>query len=120
MHLNPAALRTQTRHSSLLAAALTALLLLFPSAAYAATVYANDFGAKPDGLTLSTASVQKAIDTAAPHHGTVSFRPGNYLTGALFLKTGVTFEVPAGVTLTGSQELKDFPEFPTRIAGIEM
>jgi polygalacturonase len=50
----------------------------------------------------------------------VSFRPGTYLTGALFLKTGVTFEVPEGVTLTGAQDLNDFPEMPTRIAGIEM
>lgn len=88
--------------------------------AHAATVYANDFGAKGDGTTLDTGAIQKAIDTAAPRHDTVSFRAGTYLTGALFLKTGVTFEVPEGVTLTGAQELKDFPELPTRVAGIEM
>ena len=90
------------------------------SAAQRSTIYANDFGAKPDGATLSTNAIQRAIDTAAPKHQTVSFRPGTYLTGALFLKTGVTLEIPEGVTLTGSQNLADFPEFPTRIAGIEM
>ncbi|HEX6509187.1 MAG TPA: glycosyl hydrolase family 28 protein, partial [Chloroflexota bacterium] len=90
------------------------------SSAHAATVYANDFGAKPDGATLSTTAIQKAIDTGAPKRHTVSFKPGTYLTGALFLKTGVTFEIPEGVTLTGAQDLKDFPELPTRIAGIEM
>jgi polygalacturonase len=73
-----------------------------------------------NGTTLITAAIQKAIDTAAPTHGTVTFKPGTYLTGALFLKTGVTVDIPDGVTLTGSQHLKDFPEFPTRIAGIEM
>ncbi|HKO20321.1 MAG TPA: glycosyl hydrolase family 28 protein [Acidobacteriaceae bacterium] len=95
-------------------------LLILPTVARAATIYANDFGAKPDGTTLSTVAIQQAIDTAAAKHETVSFKPGTYLTGALFLKTGVTFEVPEGVTLTGAQDLKDFPEFSTRIAGIEM
>ena len=106
----------QARRGTLLGA----LLILFPVAVHAATLYANDFGAKPDGITLSTAAIQRAIDVAALRHGTVSFRPGTYLTGALFLKTGISFEIPAGVTLTGSQDLKDYPELPTRIAGIEM
>jgi polygalacturonase len=106
----------QARRGTLLGA----LLILFPVAVHAATLYANDFGAKPDGITLSTAAIQRAIDVAALRHGTVSFRPGTYLTGALFLKTGISFEIPAGVTLTGSQDLKDYPVLPTRIAGIEM
>jgi hypothetical protein len=100
--------------------AIACALALLPLTAHAATVYANDFGAKGDGSTLSTAAIQNAIDTAAPKHDTVSFRPGTYLTGALFLKTSVTFQVPEGVTLTGAQDLADFPELPTRIAGIEM
>ena len=61
-----------------------------------------------------------AIDAAAPRGGTVSFKPGTYLTGALFLKSGVTLDIPDGVTITGSQEIRGFPELPTRIAGIEM
>ena len=86
----------QARRGTLLGA----LLILFPVAVHAATLYANDFGAKPDGITLSTAAIQRAIDVAALRHDTVSFRPGTYLTGALFLKTGISFEIPAGVTLT--------------------
>jgi len=50
----------------------------------------------------------------------VSFKPGTYLTGSLFLESGITFEVPEGVTLIGSEKLEDYPELPTRIAGIEM
>jgi polygalacturonase len=92
------------------------------SAALAArtAVLVIDCGAACGGTVLQTASIQKAIDTAAPRGGTVSFKPGTYLTGALFLKSGVTLDIPDGVTITGSQDIKDFPELPTRIAGIEM
>lgn len=111
---------TAVKHASRLAIAL--LLALIPASLHAAPkiFLANDYGAKPDGTTLATAAIQKAIDTAAPKKATVSFKPGTYLTGALFLKSGVTLDIPEGVTLTGSQDIKDFPELPTRIAGIEM
>jgi polygalacturonase len=84
------------------------------------TILVNDFGAKGDSSTLDTAAIQKAIDKAAPKKETVSFKPGTYLTGAIFLKSGVTLDVPEGVTLTGSQHIEDYPEHATRIAGIEM
>ncbi|MDE3105698.1 MAG: glycoside hydrolase family 28 protein [Acidobacteriota bacterium] len=107
----------QLRSCSRLAAA-----LLLASTAYAAAppVLANQFGAKGDGVTLNTASIQRAIDSAARTHGAVSFAPGTYLTGSLFLKSGMTLEVPEGVTLIGSQRLEDYPMLPTRVAGIEM
>jgi polygalacturonase len=84
--------------------------------------FANDYGAKGDGTTLNTVAIQKAIDAAAAYKGggAISLKPGTYLTGSLFLKTGTTLEIPEGVTLIGSQKLQDYPELPTRIAGIEM
>jgi polygalacturonase len=46
--------------------------------------------------------------------------PAYSLTGSLFLKSGVTFDLPEGATLIGSESLNDYPVLPTRIAGIEM
>ena len=95
---------------------------LITCAAHAAskTFLANDYGAKGDGSTLDTVSIQKTIDAAAKSGGTVTFKPGNYLTGSLFLKSGTTMDVGEGVRLIGSQKLGDYPMLPTRIAGIEM
>jgi polygalacturonase len=101
-------------------------VLLVPAlaagAVYAApkTFVANDYGANGDGKTLNTVAIQKAIDAAAAVGGKVTLNPGAYLTGSLFLKDGITFDVPEGVTLIGSESLKDYPMLPTRIAGIEM
>lgn len=82
---------------------------------------ANEFGAIGDGEANSTKAIQRAIDACAKAGGgTVSFRPGQYVTGALFVKTGVNFVVGAGVTLLGSQEDSDYPSIFTRVAGIEM
>jgi lysophospholipase L1-like esterase len=86
----------------------------------AKTYVANDYGAKGDGTTLNTASIQKAIDAAAVVGGTVTLGPGAYLTGSLFLKSSVTLDVPEGAAIIGSEKLDDYPMLPTRVAGIEM
>jgi polygalacturonase len=80
---------------------------------------ANDY-AKGDGTTLNTQAIQKAIDSASLHGGTVTLAPGTYLTGSLFLKSNVTLDIPDGVTLIGSEKLEDYPMLPTRVAGVEM
>src|SRR5271170_1761482 len=102
---------TTTKHLTAKASKLTFSLLfaLIPACAHAQPkiFFANDYGAKPDGTTLNTVEIQTAIDAAFQRKATVSFKPGTYLTGALFLKSGITFDIPEGVTLTGSQDNKD-------------
>jgi polygalacturonase len=93
-----------------------------PTLALAATraVEAKAHGAIGDGRTLNTRAIQAAIDAAAKTGGTVAFKPGVYRTGSLFLKSGVTLRLDKGVTLLGSQDLADYPELPTRVAGVEL
>ncbi len=81
---------------------------------------ATTYGAKGDGKTVDTVSIQKAIDAAAKARGTVVFKPGVYLTGSLFLKSGMHFRVDQGVEIHGVQDQAAYPVMPTRIAGIEM
>ena len=89
-------------------------------AAHAAEFPATRYGARPDGQTVNTSFLQAAIDAAAAAKGTVVFEPGVYLTGALFLKSGVELRVDAGVELRGVRDLAAYPVMPTRVAGIEM
>lgn len=100
--------------------AVSLVVVLFGTVAHARVLYVNDFGAKGDGTTLDTAAIQKALDSAAGKHDTVSFRPGVYLIGSIFVKSGSSLEVPKGVTLRGVQKLEGYPLMPTRVAGVEM
>jgi polygalacturonase len=85
------------------------------------TWYVNDNGAVNDGKTINTTAIQKTIDEcSAKGGGIVSFKPGKYLTGSIFLKKEVVLNVDQGVELMGSQDIKDYPEIDTRVAGIEM
>lgn len=80
----------------------------------------NAYGAKGDGRTVDTTAIQKAIDRAAAAGGRVVFKPGVYLSGALFLKSGVHLQLDEGVEIRGVPDLAAYPEMWTRIAGIEM
>ena len=85
-----------------------------------AFVQAETFGAKGDGVTMDTAALQKAIDTTAVRKATLVLKPGTYLTGSLFLKSGMALRLDKGVKLVGAQDIKAYPLMPTRIAGIEL
>lgn len=68
-----------------------------------------DFKAVGDGKTLNTEAIQKAIDAANKQGGgRVIIPPGTYLSGTLFLKDHIVFEVQNGATILGSPELKDY------------
>src|SRR6266542_1681369 len=57
----------------------------------------TQFGASGDGARLNTASIQKAVDAcSAAGGGIVYVPPGNYLSGTIVLKDGVTLRLEAG------------------------
>src|SRR5580692_6728430 len=79
-----------------------------------------DFGAVADGRTLSTAGIQAAINAcAAAGGGKVFVPPGKYLTGPIFLKSNLEFEVLAGATLLGSTNFADYPTIAGRWEGLD-
>ncbi|MBD0832595.1 glycoside hydrolase family 28 protein [Aestuariibaculum sediminum] len=85
------------------------------------TYYVNDFGASNDGETLCTEAIQKTIDACFENGGgVVTFKPGEYLSGSIFIKSGIHFIVPESVILKGSENIEDYKEIETRVAGIEM
>lgn len=86
------------------------------------TIYkVTAYGAKNDGQTINTKAIQAAIDAcAAKGGGIVSFDAGIYITGSIFLKKGVHLKIDKGVEIQGSQDITDYPEIDTRVAGIEM
>lgn len=83
--------------------------------------WVNNYGAVSDGKTVTTKAIQAAIDACARKGGgIVAFKPGEYLMGSIFVKSGVHLRIDKGVLIKGSQDFADYPEMDTRIAGIEM
>ena len=79
-----------------------------------------DFGAVGDGRTLSTAGIQAAIDACAAAGGGKVFVPaGKYLTGPIFLRSNLEFEITAGATLLGSTNFADYPTIAGWWEGLE-
>lgn len=75
-------------------------------------------GAVGDGATLNTAVIQRAMDQlAASGGGTLVIPPGEFLSGAIFLKPGVNLRLDKGAVLKGSTNIRDYPELETRIEG---
>jgi polygalacturonase len=89
-----------------------ALLLGALSAAPASAAVCDpaQYGARADGVTKDTAAIQKAIDAcAAQGGGTVTLTHGTYVSAPIILKSNITLDVAAGVTLLGSPDHVDYP-----------
>lgn len=68
------------------------------------------FGAKADGITVSTKAIQKAIDESSKRGGRVIIPAGDFITGTLFLKDNTTLFFEKNARLLGSKELSDYPK----------
>jgi polygalacturonase len=78
----------------------------------------TDTGAVGDGTTLNTRAIQAAVDACAQAGGgTVVIPPGEFLSGAMFLKPGVHLCLDKGAVLKGSDNIRDYPVQETRIEG---
>src|ERR1035437_386932 len=72
----------------LLTMALGMAPVMAPAQLRAAVFDVAAYGAKGDARTVDTAAIQRCIDAAAKAgNGVVVFKPGVYLSGALFLKS---------------------------------
>ncbi|HEV3237702.1 MAG TPA: glycosyl hydrolase family 28-related protein, partial [Gemmataceae bacterium] len=79
-----------------------------------ATISILQYGAKGDGKTKDTQSIQSAID--ACHRGgggEVFFPTGTFLSGSLHLKSGVALHLDHGATLLASPDSADFDRYET-------
>lgn len=95
------------------------LLLGFVSfgAVYARDHLITQYGAVADGKTINTKYIQKAIDEAsAEGGGRVIVPAGNFMTGSLFLKSGVDLHVELGAVLLGSHSTNDYQKLAGRAA----
>ncbi len=76
------------------------------------------FGALGDGISNSTAAVQAAIDECAHRGGgTVVVPAGQFICGAIWLRSNITLHLEAGARLTGVEDVKAFPVRPNRWEG---
>ncbi|MCX6326923.1 MAG: glycosyl hydrolase family 28 protein [Bacteroidia bacterium] len=88
------------------------LILLLCSAIGCKTKNENlitSYGAIADGKTNNAAYIQKAIDEiSASGGGRLIVPPGNFMTGTIFMKSGVDLHLEQGACLLGSPDLSDY------------
>ena len=90
-----------------------AVLLAIPAALAAKDYIITDFGAKPDGITLNTRSIQAAIDLASANGGgRVVVPSGQFVTGSIYLKNNVELHLEDGAILLGSLNPWDYVRDP--------
>ncbi|HET6558735.1 MAG TPA: glycosyl hydrolase family 28 protein [Prolixibacteraceae bacterium] len=100
---------------------LIALLFAIAASSYAKSAVFNilDYGAVGDGKTLTTASIQKAIDACAANGGgLVTVPKGEFLIGTLNLASNVEFHMETGATLIATTDLTQYQIHNEQPAGV--
>jgi polygalacturonase len=78
----------------------------------------RDFGATGDGKTKDTLAIQQTIERCSAFGGGEVVVPaGDYLAGALSLRSNVVLRVEEGATLNGSPDMADYPLAQVRWEG---
>jgi polygalacturonase len=78
----------------------------------------RDFGATGNGTTKDTAAIQHALDRAGVlGGGDVLVPAGNYLTGAIALRSDTTLRLTSGATILGTPDFADYPVTEVRWEG---
>lgn len=78
----------------------------------------RDFGATGDGKTKDTLAIQQALDRCSVLGGGEVLVPaGDYLTGAIALKSNTLLRLDEGATLNGSPDMADYPLTQVRWEG---
>ena len=77
---------------------------------FARDVNVRDFGAKGDGVTFDTESVQRAIDECSSSGGgRVVLSGGVFRIRPIRLKSGVDLHIDIDARILGSNDWKDYP-----------
>jgi polygalacturonase len=78
----------------------------------------RDFGATGDGATKDTTAIQQALDRCwVLGGGEVLVPAGNYLTGAIALKSNTILRFEQGAVLLGTPDFADYPVMQVRWEG---
>lgn len=78
----------------------------------------TDFGARGDGKTKNTTQIQEAIDRCGVLGGGEVIIPrGDFLSGAIALRSHTTLRLEAGAALVGSPDMDDYPVTQVRWEG---
>jgi len=82
------------------------------------TVNVKDYGAQGDGTTNDTKAIQRAIDRVSVFGGgSVHVPAGDFLIGAIQLRSNVTLDLAEGACLKGTDQLTDYPVMQVRWEG---
>lgn len=96
---------------------ISALLTILSLQCFAQKEYkATIFGAKSDGITDNTATIQRAINFISENGGgTLVFYVGRYLTGSVQLKDNVTIDLKEAAVLVGSTNIYSYKGAPALV-----
>ncbi|HEY4360765.1 MAG TPA: glycosyl hydrolase family 28 protein [Bryobacteraceae bacterium] len=93
-------------------------LVAAPFAKSAVALNVREFGAKGDGVAKDTPAIQAAVDRCSVlGGGEVGVSAGNYLTGAIALRSGVVLRLDRDAVITGTPDFADYPVTQVRWEG---